>query len=116
LNRPGRPSVYAFVFNDRDAPLFTGPGGGFPVPQGFPTGALHGGELPSLFGEPVLTPAQQTLARRIIQYWTQFARTGDPNGPGLPRWTPNRDGRTMLGLDTTIAPVDVASYHCGLWS
>lgn len=116
LNRPGRPPVYAYVFNDRDAPLFTGPGSEFPIPQGFPTGALHGAELPSLFGNPVLTPAQQKLARRIIQYWTGFARTGDPNGPGLPRWTPNRDGQTMLGLDKTIAPVDIANYHCDLWS
>jgi para-nitrobenzyl esterase len=116
LNRPGRPASYAFVFNDRDAPLFMGDG--LPFPPNFPPGALHGGELPSLFGDHALTPAQKTLARQMIGYWTRFAWTGNPNGPDLPTWSPNRNGRTVLGLDTGvdgITPVDVDTYHCALW-
>jgi para-nitrobenzyl esterase len=115
LNRPGRPPAYGYVFNDREAPLFLD-AADFPVPPGFPTGALHGADLPSLFVDKPLPPTQETLARQMIQYWTRFAWTGNPNGPGLPHWTPNRDGRTMLGLDTDrIAPVDVDAYHCDLW-
>jgi para-nitrobenzyl esterase len=31
-------------------------------------------------------PADRRLAAQMAAYWTNFAKTGDPNGPGLPAW------------------------------
>ena len=33
-----------------------------------------------------LTEADRELSERMLGYWTNFMKTGDPNGEGLPRW------------------------------
>ena len=56
------------------------------------TGAPHATEIPYVFDTvaakygPKLTATDEKAARTVNAYWTNFAKTGDPNGPGLPAW------------------------------
>ncbi|OYX09331.1 MAG: hypothetical protein B7Z08_05665 [Sphingomonadales bacterium 32-68-7] len=36
-------------------------------------------------------PREEALADQVSQYWVNFARTGNPNGPGLPKWPSMRE-------------------------
>ncbi|MCY1058210.1 carboxylesterase family protein [Nannocystis sp. SCPEA4] len=80
------------------------------------TGALHADEGEYLFGDgSSLTPPRLRLSEAMIRYWTNFARTGDPNGEQLPTWdrftaaTPN-----VLALaagEGGIRPIDHRTEH-----
>jgi len=62
----------------------------------FRAGTPHGGEIAFVFGTlgtaafgpppPPPTPQDQAVSRMAQSYWVNFARTGDPNGAGLPAW------------------------------
>jgi len=51
-------------------------------------GAHHAVELPYMFDQldANASPADHELSRRMLAHWVQFAKTGDPNGAGLPPW------------------------------
>ena len=55
-------------------------------------GALHATEIPFVFGTvrakygDATTAEDEALAAIANAYWVAFARTGDPNGDGRPKW------------------------------
>ncbi len=60
------------------------------------------GTLDTRPGETV-RPEDRALSEAMMSYWTNFAKTGDPNGPGLPEWPRyNNDGWPLLHLNDPI--------------
>jgi para-nitrobenzyl esterase len=80
------------------------------TPCGYGCKAGHGAEIRFAFDQLALDPRAWTaddklIADRLVRYWTNFAKTGDPNGDGLPKW-PVFDGTSasvrVLGTDAEI--------------
>jgi para-nitrobenzyl esterase len=78
-------------------------------------GAPHATEIPYVFDTVAvkygkdLTSEDEAIARAANSYWVNFARSGDPNGPGLPHW-PRYDAAKDELMDFTAqgAPVGEA--------
>ena len=65
-------------------------------------GAPHASELPYIFrqltehGRPAPTPKDEALSDMMRTYWTNFVKTGDPNGTGLSKWPACTDAKPQM--------------------
>lgn len=82
--KTGQAPVYRYRFDET-----------LPLPVGSPPDAEprapHSGEIEYLFEmlsskDLPWRPQDQKVSELISSYWTNFAKTGDPNGEGLPLW------------------------------
>jgi para-nitrobenzyl esterase len=70
--------------------------------------AFHSDDIEYVFGTLDTRPGSvwrdedRKLSDQMMGYWTNFAKTGDPNGPGLPTWPKYGEGDPVLHLDNPI--------------
>ncbi|MCB9460134.1 MAG: carboxylesterase family protein [Anaerolineaceae bacterium] len=116
--------IYAYEFSDTNVPLgFAGAAGGFL--NNLELGAFHAAEItyvlrtPNLSDPSLFTPEQDELSKIMMQYWVNFAYTGNPNGDGLPEWQPYAEDDTILEfIPGAIAPEQNFSeeHNCDFWN
>jgi len=69
-------------------------------------GSAHAAELPFVFGNLASekkTASYRALSHAMMTYWTQFAKTGNPNTDGLPDWPQYQESTDLnIVLDMEI--------------
>jgi para-nitrobenzyl esterase len=98
-SQKSRNKVFVYYFDHR-------------TPQS-PGGANHGAEIPYVFrnqAPPFVapTPEEVALSDTISTYWTNFAKTGDPNGADLPKWPAfTESSQQVMGFDkkASVQPI-----------
>lgn len=91
-------------------------------------GAFHAAEIPFVFdsSEPILglSDNDEALTKVMVTAWTNFAKTGNPNGGNLPNW-PEYNGqnwmhfsgntqRPIAALETNIRKAKLDALEAGL--
>jgi para-nitrobenzyl esterase len=107
----GGAPVYRFQF-DRAVPVAPGTVVNGAPATGADVGAVHASEIVYVFGalaskrDVQSTPEDWRLSDAMETYWTNFAKTGNPNGGGLPAWPAyaRAGGYQVMHLNAVCAP------------
>jgi para-nitrobenzyl esterase len=82
--KTGKSKVFLYYFDEHPDHPAGSPRAGYGTP--------HSEELPYVFHQlrehnrPAPTAKDEAMSDLMRTYWTNFAKTGDPNGAGLPSW------------------------------
>lgn len=115
--------IWMYEFRDQTAiPLIGVINGKYPLSLN--QGAAHASEIPYVFNLHDMQNAERTaLQTSMSQYWVNFARTGNPNGKGVPKWGDFSTGAVQSldvasggGVASMAASAFAAQHKCdGVW-
>ncbi|XP_015263439.1 PREDICTED: acetylcholinesterase-like, partial [Gekko japonicus] len=117
MAKTGSP-VYAYTFTHRS--------NGSIWPEWM--GSNHGSEVPYVFGTLTLLPgtnvthteAELELISRVMRYWAEFARSGNPTpsddgGTKWPLYNPAEQNFFRIGTEPPQVMKPSPAQHCSLW-